>query len=198
MNGFSVFWMKGFVKAWVLVWNQSWIFNGKADAEAETPVLWLPDAKSWLIWKDSGIGKDWRREEKGTTEDEMVRWVWVNSGSWWWTGRPGLLQSMGSQRVKHDWATELDWVLVWGPRTYWLSLNRVLSSMCAGCHWWLYTVSQSLDNAVYSASLILLYIWWKLPLEDGGDVWIIPISLFQVGLDFILVKITISLNETSL
>ena len=149
-------------------------------------------------FEDSGSGKDWRREEKGTTEDEMVRWVWVNSGSWWWTGRPGLLQSMGSQRVEHDWATELDWVLVWGPRTYWLSLNCVLPSMCAGCHWWLYTVSQSLDNAVYSASLILLYIWWKLPLEDGGDVWIIPISLFQVGLDFILVKITISLNETSL
>ena len=54
--------------------NQSWIFIGRTDVEAETPVLWQPDAKSWLIWKDSDAGKDWRREEKETTEDEMVGW----------------------------------------------------------------------------------------------------------------------------
>ena len=51
--------------------NQSWIFTGKADAEAETPILWPPDAKNWLIWKDPDAGKDWR-QEKGRTEDEMV------------------------------------------------------------------------------------------------------------------------------
>ena len=55
-------------------WNQSWIFIGMTDAEAETPILWPPDAKSWLIWKDPDSGKDWRQEEKGTTEDEMVGW----------------------------------------------------------------------------------------------------------------------------
>ena len=55
-------------------WNQSWIFIGMTDAEAETPILWPPDAKSWLIWKDPDAGKDWRQEEKGTTEDEMVGW----------------------------------------------------------------------------------------------------------------------------
>ena len=54
--------------------NQSWIFIGRTDAEAETPILWPPDAKSWLIWKDPDAGKDWRQEEKGTTEDEMVGW----------------------------------------------------------------------------------------------------------------------------
>ena len=54
--------------------NQSWIFIGKTDAETETPVLWSPDAKNWLIGKDPDAGKDWRREEKGTTEDEMVGW----------------------------------------------------------------------------------------------------------------------------
>ena len=54
--------------------NQFWIFTGRTDAEAETPVLWPPDAKNLLIWKDPGAGKDWRREEKGTTEDEMVGW----------------------------------------------------------------------------------------------------------------------------
>ena len=89
---------------------------GRTDAEAETPILWPPDAKNWLIWKDPDGGKEWRWEEKGTTQDEMVgwhhwqcTWVLVNSGSWWWTERHGLLQSMGSQRVGHNWATELYW-----------------------------------------------------------------------------------------
>ena len=52
--------------------NQSWVFIGRTDVEAETPILWPPDAKSWLIWKDPDTGKDWRWEEKGTTVDEMV------------------------------------------------------------------------------------------------------------------------------
>ena len=54
--------------------NQSWILIGRTDIEAETPILWLSDAKNWLIRKDFDAGKDWRREEKGTTEDEMVGW----------------------------------------------------------------------------------------------------------------------------
>ena len=59
--------------------DQSWVFIGRTDAEAETPILWPPDAKSWLIWKDPGAGKDWGQEEKGTTEDEIVGWHhWLN------------------------------------------------------------------------------------------------------------------------
>ena len=54
--------------------NQSWIFIGRTDAEAETPILWPPDVKNWLIWKDPDAGKDWQWEEKGTTEDETVGW----------------------------------------------------------------------------------------------------------------------------
>ena len=54
--------------------NRSWIFIGRTDAEAETPILWPPDSKNWLIEKDPDAGKDWRREKKGTTEDEMVGW----------------------------------------------------------------------------------------------------------------------------
>ena len=54
--------------------DQSWVFTGRTDAEAETPILWLPGAKNWLIWKDADPGKDWRQEEQGTTEDEMVGW----------------------------------------------------------------------------------------------------------------------------
>ena len=70
--------------------NQSWMFIGKTDVETETPILWPPDAKNWLIWKDPDAGKDWTREEKGMTEDEMVgmasptrwTWFWLNSSSW--------------------------------------------------------------------------------------------------------------------
>ena len=157
--------------------NQSWIFIGRTDAETETPILWPPDAKNWLIGKGPDAGKDWRQEEKGMTEDEMARWhpptrwtmslnelqelvmdreawraavygftksqtwlshlaefnllkaaqrkvggeggdwgwagwmssptqwtwVWVNSGSWSWTGRPGVMQSMGSEHVYLWW-----------------------------------------------------------------------------------------------
>ena len=59
--------------------DQSWVFIGRADVEAETPILWLPDVKSCLIWKDPDAGKDWRQEEKWMTEDEMVGWLhWLN------------------------------------------------------------------------------------------------------------------------
>ena len=54
--------------------DQSWVFIGRTEAEAETPALWPPDAKNWLIWKYHYAGKDWRQEEKGITEDEMVGW----------------------------------------------------------------------------------------------------------------------------
>ena len=96
-----------------------------------------PDAKSWLIWKDPDAGKDWGQEEKGMTEDEMVGWHhrlnglelgWT--GSWWWTGRPGVLQFMGSQRVRHDWETELncmltqEWGLLVSLLISWLNLEK--------------------------------------------------------------------------
>ena len=98
--------------------DQPWVFIGRTDAKAETPIFWAPHAKSWLIGKDSDAGRDWGQEEKGTTEDEMAGWhhrldwhEFVNPGSWWWTGRPGLLRFTGSQRVRHDWATDLtDWL----------------------------------------------------------------------------------------
>ena len=54
--------------------DQSWVFTGRTDVEAETPVLWPPDANKWLIWKDPDARKDWRQEENGMTEDEMARW----------------------------------------------------------------------------------------------------------------------------
>ena len=84
--------------------NQFWILIGRTNAEAETWILWPPNAKNWLTGKDPDAGKDWRQKEKGTTEDEMVGWhprlygnESGNSGSWWWIGNPGVLQSMGWQ-----------------------------------------------------------------------------------------------------
>ena len=102
--------------------SQPWIFIGRTDAEVETPVLWPPDARSWLIRKGPGAGNYWEQEEKGTTEDEMVgwdyrldwQWVWVSSGSWWWTEKPGVLQSMGSQK---SWTQLSDWTELKAIRT---------------------------------------------------------------------------------
>ena len=92
--------------------NQAWIFIGRTDAEVEALILWPPDAKNLLTGKDPDAGKDWRQEEKGMAEDEMVgsltqwTWVWPGSGRWWRTGKPGVLQSRGSWRVKYAWVTE--------------------------------------------------------------------------------------------
>ena len=96
--------------------NQPSIFTGRTDAEAETLIFWPPDVKSWLISKGFGAGKDWRWEDNGVrgwhvwmASPTRCTWVWENSGSWWWTGKPGVLQSMRSQRVGHYWvnSTEL-------------------------------------------------------------------------------------------
>ena len=90
---------------WYPKGNHSWIFIGRTDAEAESPILRPPDAKSWLTGKDPNAGKDWRLEKKGDNRQwdgwmaslTWWTWVWIISGSWWWTGKPGMLQSMGSQ-----------------------------------------------------------------------------------------------------
>ena len=116
--------------------DQSWVFIGRTDVGAETPILWPPDVKSWLIGKDPDAGKDWRQEEMGMTDDERVSptqwtWVWVNSQSWWWTGKPGMMQSMGWQRVRHDWATELNWRLCLSTEVVrkWVFTERTISKL---------------------------------------------------------------------
>ena len=92
--------------------GQSWVFFGRNDAKAETPILWPPDVKSWFIRKNPDAGKDWT-QEKGTTEDSWMAsptqwtWVWVRFRNWWWTGSCGVMQSMKLQIVGHllsNWA----------------------------------------------------------------------------------------------
>ena len=97
--------------------DQPWDFFGRNDAKAETPGLWPPHVKSWLIGKDSDAGRDWGLGGEGDDRGwdgwmaSLTRWtwVWVSSRSWWWTGRPGMLQFMGSRRIRHNWASELNW-----------------------------------------------------------------------------------------
>ena len=95
--------------------NQSWICIGRTDAEAEALILWPPDAKNWLIGKTLMLERIEGRRRRGQ-QDEMVGWhhwlngrVWASSGSWWWTEKPGMLQSMESQRAGHGWVTGLNW-----------------------------------------------------------------------------------------
>ena len=102
--------------------NQSWMFIGRIDVEAETPTA---DVKSHLMRRADSfekilmlgkIGGGRRRGDRGwdgwMASLTQWAWSWVNSGSWWCTGRPGVLRFMGSQRVEHDWATELNWCML--------------------------------------------------------------------------------------
>ena len=94
--------------------DQSWVFIGRTDAEAETPVLWPPDVKSWLTGKDPDAGRDWGQEEKGTTEDEMAGWHhWVDGREFEWTlgvdGQEGLACCDSLGRKESDTTERLNW-----------------------------------------------------------------------------------------
>ena len=97
--------------------NQPWIFIGKTNAEAEAPIRWPPDAKSWLIGKDPDAGKDLGPDEKGMTEDEMVGWHHRLDGHEF-EQTPEVGDGQGSLvccslwgcRVRHNWVTELNWI----------------------------------------------------------------------------------------
>ena len=112
--------------------NQSWIFTGKTDVEAEAPILWPPDVKNWLIRKDPDAGKDWR-QEKGTTEDEMVGWHHqlndMNLCKLWELvmGQRSLV-CCSPCRVRHDWETALNYshhAVHYSPVTYFYNWNFV-------------------------------------------------------------------------
>ena len=95
--------------------DQSWVFIGRTDVEAETPILWPPDVKCWLIGKDPDAGKDWGQEEKGVTEDELVGWHhWLNRHGFGWTpgvgnGQGGLACCGSWGRKESDTTERLNW-----------------------------------------------------------------------------------------
>ena len=102
--------------------DQSWVFFGRTDAKAETPVLWSPLAKSWLIEKNSDAGRDWGQEEKGTTEDDVAGWYhWLDGREFEWT--PGVGDRQGGLACYNSWACkESDTT----ERLNWTELNRVI------------------------------------------------------------------------
>ena len=118
--------------------DRSWVFIGKTDVEAETPILWPPDAKSWIIGKDPDAGKDWKQEEKGMTEDEMVGWHHRLDGyGFGWTlgvgdgqGSLAFFRSWG-HRVGHNWVTELNWLGI-------LFLNFLIYKISYHCLPWVF------------------------------------------------------------
>ena len=98
--------------------DQSCMFIGRTDVEAETPVLWPPDVKSWLIWKYPDAGKIDGRRRRGWQRMRWLDgittqwiWVWLSSGNWWWTGRPSVEEAwfMGLYRVGNSWIAEQNW-----------------------------------------------------------------------------------------
>ena len=113
--------------------NQSWIFTGRTDMEAEAPILWPPDAKSWFIGKDPDAGKDWRQEEKGVTEDEMVGWHHRLDGREF-VQAPGVGDGQGGLACCSPWGRKesdmTEW-LSWNLETVWQCLTKLnIYSLC--------------------------------------------------------------------
>ena len=110
--------------------DQSWMFIGKTDVEAETPILWPPDGNSWFIWKDPDAGKDWGQEKKGMTEDEMVGWHHrLNGHRFGWTpgvgdGQGGLACCSSWGRKESDMTEQLNWILCAMKKYFWSIFNK--------------------------------------------------------------------------
>ena len=117
--------------------DESWMFIGGTDVEAETPILFstwcgeLTHLKRPWCWErlmagEEGDNRGWDVWMASLTQ---WTWVWVDSGSWWWTGRPGVLRFTGSQRVRHKWATELNWTELCFCLTSFLFLSRMYQTL---------------------------------------------------------------------
>ena len=173
--------------------NQPWLFIGRIDAKTKAPIVCPAEVNNQLTGKDPDAGKDWAEVEKDEirwwwgwdgwmASQTRWTWVWTSSGSWWWTGKPGVLQSMGSQRVRHDSANELNVSLV-------AQTVKNLPAMWETQVWYL-GQEDPLEKGMATYSSILA---WRIPLpeEPGGlcpwgheesdkTDWLI-LSLFQRG-----------------
>ena len=108
--------------------DQAWVFFGRNDAKAETPILWPPDAKNWPTGKDPDAGKDWRQKEKGTTEDEMVEWhYWLNGHKFEQT--LGVGDGQGSLVCCSPWGRKESDTTVWLNWTDWCEVKDMLTNL---------------------------------------------------------------------
>ena len=154
--------------------DQSWVFIGRTDAEAETLATWCEELTHWKRpWCWEGLGAGGEGDDRGW-DGWMVSltqwtWVWVNSGIWLWTGRPGVLQFMAMQRVRYNWATELKWMVWCCWNVSCLLVFHLLSSFLAqllalnadisqACLLWLLTPPGSLS--LLSAHLLEVTAWY--------------------------------------
>ena len=128
--------------------DQSWVFFGRNDAKAETPVLWLPHAKTWLTGKDSDAGRDWGREEKGMTEDEMAGWHhWLDGREFEWP--PGVGDGQGGLVCCDSWGNkESDMT----EQLNWTELNVFL------CNHYIYLEEMSVFN-FYEIQFIIIFLF---------------------------------------
>ena len=154
----------------------SWVFFGRNDAKAETPILWPPHAKSWLIGKDSDTGRDWGQEEKGSTEDEMAGWyLWLNGPEFGWT--PGVGDGQGGLASCNSWGCKesdtterLNWTeLNWLPDPW--STRDFSSSLCGwelrraawgtGCSWLQAWAAGIPAHAFWQQEFFFLLTYWQ-------------------------------------
>ena len=160
--------------------DQSWVFFGRTDVEAETPILWPPHAKSWLIGKDPDGGRDWGQEEKGTTEDEMAGWHYQLDGhEFEWT--PGVGDGQGGLACCDSWGRkeserteQLNWTeCCLNPIKTFFILESFLEDLCI-CLFpnqnWASLVAQTVNNLAIMQEIQVRSLGWQDPLEKEMTV----------------------------
>jgi len=169
--------------------NQSWIFIGRTDDEAETPILWLPHAQSWLIGKDPDAGRDWGQKEKGATGDEMAGWHHrLNAHEFGWT--PGVSDGQGGLeccdswgRKESDMTERLNWTA--------LKLSLILSVGFVFCHNDQIFIYSSTKTRLFMKTNFYCNTWWKQPSLYFLFIWIFLVDLKNLVLE-------VNLKSTSL
>ena len=155
--------------------DQSWVFIDRTDAKAETPIFWPLDAKSWLIGKDRDAGKDWGQEEKGTTEDEMVRWHhWLNGHGSGWT--PGVGDGREAWRAAVMGSQSQTWKSDWTELTLFSGHNAVVHLIDDSTVYFMYTEKpKQLCESIYCHIYFISVAWSQT--HDTSKVCIIAESL---------------------
>ena len=168
--------------------NQPWIFTERTDAEAEAPICWLLDGKSWFTRKEPDAGKDWGQEEKGMTEDEIVRWHhWLNGHEfeqterWRRTEKPEVLQFMGSQTVIYNLATEQEYIIL---KYLLLKKQKATHDLSLlNCSLFAKVISKDHWSHVIITSIIIMRkveTLWESPNPVGKEMVLIDAGLPQI------------------